>query len=216
MSSEEGPQDPPPSSTDESKRTFLKVALTVSAVLAAGGVAAIAKSITNPAPAGGGTSSGRTTFPRVKIANVGQLQVNQPVSFNYPLDNEPNFLVKLGAKADKGVGPDGDIVAYSQVCQHLGCIYGFQAKGSSPGCNPSYVADRPVGYCCCHGSVFDLTHQAQVIGGPSPRPQPMVILEVDSSGDIYAVGMTLPTIFGHSTGSSDVSSDLEGGNPVSQ
>jgi Rieske Fe-S protein len=71
-----------------------------------------------------------------------------------------------------------------------------------------------VGYCCCHGSVFDLTNAARVIGGPSPRPQPQVQLELDTTGAIYAVGMGAPTIFGHDTGSTDVTADLQGGNLV--
>ena len=153
-------------------------------------------------------------FPRVKVAQLNDLTVGLPIAFNYPLDNEPNILVKLGTKADGGVGPDEDVVAFSNICQHLGCIYGFQAPGSSPACNPAYKADRPVGYCCCHGSVFDLTNKANVIAGPSPRPQPQVLLEVDSSGNIFATGMGPPTIFGHNTGSNDVSGDLQGGIPV--
>jgi hypothetical protein len=63
--------------------------------------------------------------------------------------------------------------------------------------------------------VYDFTNAASVISGPSPRPQPQVKLEIDTSGDIYAVGMSPPTIFGHQTGSNDVSADLQGGNPVS-
>jgi len=148
------------------------------------------------------------------IATVDSLQVNTPVTFNYPLDNEPSLLVKVGRKAVGGVGPDGDIVAFSNVCQHLGCLYGFQAPGTSPPCNPSFVAKGPMGYCCCHGSQYDFLNGAAVIGGPAPRPVPSVILEVDSSGNIYAAGMNPPTIFGHNTGSSDVSADLSGGNLV--
>jgi Rieske Fe-S protein len=117
-------------------------------------------------------------------------------------------------KAVGGIGPNEDIVAFSSICQHLGCIYEFQTTGSSPACNSSYKADRPAGYCCCHGSVYDFTNAATVISGPSPRPQPQVKLEMDTSGDIYAVGMGPPTIFGHQTGSNDVSADLQGGNPV--
>ena len=41
--------------------------------------------------------------------------MNQPITFNYPLDDEPNIMVKLGQKAEGGVGPDGDIVAFSQI-----------------------------------------------------------------------------------------------------
>jgi len=200
----------------ESKRNFLKFAMTFSTLLAVGGIAAVLKSITNPGPSATGTTgpSGSRQFPRVKVAQLSDLTVGQPIAFNYPLDNEPNILVKLGMRADGGVGPDEDIVAFSNICQHLGCIYGFQAPGSSPACNPAYKADRPVGYCCCHGSVFDLANKANVIAGPSPRPQPQVLLEIDTSGNIFATGMGPPTIFGHNTGSNDVSGDLQGGIPV--
>ena len=198
----------------ETRRNFLKLIMTFSGLLVIGGVAAIAKSITNSAQ-GTNNPVGTKSFPRVKVAQLADLSINQPVVFAYPLDNEPNILVKLGQKADGGVGPDGDLVAFSGVCQHLGCIYAFQAPGTSPECNASYSAAGPEGYCCCHGSVFDFLHGATVLSGPSPRPQPQVLLEVDESGNVYATGMTPPTIFGHNTGSNDISSDLEGGNPVS-
>lgn len=200
----------------ESKRNFLKFAMAFSTLLAVGGIAAALKSITNPAPSAAGTTgpSGSRQFPRVQVAQLNALTIGQPIVFNYPLDNEPNILVKLGTKAEGGVGPDGDIVAFSSICQHLGCIFGYQAPGSSPACNPAYKADRPVGYCCCHGTVYDLVNKAAVVSGPSPRPQPQVLLEVDPSGNIFATGMGPPTIFGHDTGSNDVSGDLQGGNPV--
>lgn len=198
---------------DQDRRTFLKIGVAASVVLAAGGVAAIAKSITNPELASGGIAP-PTQFPRVKVANLSSLIVNDALNFYYPLDNEPNLLMKLGVRAEGGVGPEADIVAFSQVCQHLGCLYTFQAQGTHPPCNATYNADRPVGYCCCHGSVYDLGRGAQVISGPAPRPVPQVVLEVDSSGDIYAVGMTPPTIFGHNTGSTDITSDLQGGTLV--
>lgn len=205
----DNPVDKPP---NEKKRNFLKLAVTFSGFLLIGGVAAITKAITSPpSPA----RTGPATFPRVKIASLGDLKVNEPIVFNYPLDTEPNILVKLGQKAEGGVGPDGDVVAFSALCQHLGCIYSFQPTGGSPQCNSSFKADAPLGYCCCHGSVFDFLHRANVRSGPSPRPQPQVILELNNIGDIFAVGMTPPSIFGHNTGSNDVSSDLQGGNPVS-
>ena len=209
-------EDSPSDRKKESKRNFLKYAMAFSTLLAVGGIAAVLKSITNPAPSAAGTTgtSGVLQFPRVKVAQLSALTIGQPISFNYPLDNEPNILVKLGTKAEGGVGPDGDIVAFSSICQHLGCIYGYQAPGSSPNCNAAYKADRPVGYCCCHGTVYDLVNKASVISGPSPRPQPQVLLEVDTSGNIFATGMGPPTIFGHNTGSNDVSGDLQGGNPV--
>jgi arsenite oxidase small subunit len=197
----------------ESRRNFLKVAVTLSALMALGGIGAVAKSVTQGASIAG-TQSSSSTFPRFQITNISSLQANQPVYFNYPLDNEPNILVKLGQAAEGGVGPDKDIVAFSQLCQHFGCPYSFVPPTSSPSCNASYKAAGPIGYCCCHGSEYDFAKGAKVLGGPAPRPVPQVILEVDSSGNIYATGMNPPAIFGHNTGSSDVTNDLQGGNLV--
>lgn len=195
-----------PQETTKGRRDFLKTATVLSAFLVLGGVAAVIKSIF-PKVSPEASQSG---FPRVKVANLGDLQVNQPVTFNYPLGNEPNILVKLGQKSEGGIGPDGDIVAFSQICQHLGCIYAYQAPGASPQCDSSYKAPGPVGYCCCHGGIYDFLNRGKVVGGPPPRPLPQVILELDSTSyDIYAVGMTPPTIYGHHTGSDDVAYDLQ-------
>ena len=183
---------------DTSRRDFLKVAMTTSAILAFGGIGTVLKAISNPG------TTGSFVFPRIQVADK-TLRINQPVYFYYPLDNTPNFLVKLGQKTIGGAGPNQDIVAFSEICQHLGCNVAYQAQGSSGG---------PVGTCHCHGSVFDLLQSAKVIAGPSPRPLPRVLLEVDSSGNVFAKGMGPPTIFGHNTGSNDVSADLQGGNIV--
>ena len=226
------------------RRRFLKLSLALGMALAVGGIASVARSLFNPpTPEPGppppstqtvtktvtvgstGASSSTSTessssgapspFPRVLAANVSDLTGGQTVTFNYPLDNTPNLLAKLGQKADGGVGPDGDIVAFSQLCQHLGCVWGYVPTAGSPKCDSSYKAAGPIGYCCCHGTVYDLSNAAKVLEGPSPRPQPQVTLEYDSStGDIYATGMGPPTIFGHDTGSNDVLNDLQGGNVV--
>jgi len=198
---------------DQERRNFLKVAIVASAVLASGGVAAIGKALVNPSLASSGAP---TTFPKVKVGTLSSLVVGTPITFYYPLDTEPNILVKLGQSAENGVGPEGDVVAYSSFCQHLGCSYGYLPKGGSPSCNGSFSAVKPVGYCCCHGSVYDLTAGAEVISGPSPRPLPRVLLEVDSAGNIYATGMTPPSVYGHNTGSSDPADDLQGGNLVNE
>jgi len=189
-----------------------------SAVIAVGGVAAVAKPLLFPP-----TQAGPSGFPKVQVLDsnnnpvtVDSLQVNQVIYFYYPLDDEPNILVKLGVAAEGGIGPDGDIVAFSDICQHLGCNPGFVAAGQSPSANPSYVAPEPLLYCPCHGSKYNLLTSATVIQpSPAPRPVPQVILELDASGNIYAVGMGPPTIYDHGTpGSTDVSADLTGGNLV--
>jgi len=206
------PSNPP--SPVEAQSTTPTITKTLTKTVTAGGnQTASASSSASSSTATTSTSS--SPFPQLMIANVSDLVVSKPLSFNYPLQETPNILVKLGVKATGGVGPDGDIVAYSVVCQHLGCVVAFIPSGSGPGCNASYKAPGPEAYCCCHGSVYDLVNGAAVLGGPAPRPIPQVILSVDSSGDIYAVGMTPPTIFGHNTGSNDVLNDLKGGTPVS-
>jgi arsenite oxidase small subunit len=198
---------------DEGRRDFLRYAAVASGVLAVAGVAAVAESVTNAAEAT--ATAAATTFPKVLITNVSSLQVNVPVSFNYPLDDEPNLLIKVGQTAQGGVGPDSDIVAFSNICQHLGCTYSFLAPGATPLCNSTYQAAQPMGYCCCHGSQYNFLEEAKVIGGPAPHPVPMVVLEVDSSGDIYATGMNPPVVYGKGpSGSTDVTLDLTGGNLV--
>jgi len=144
-------------------------------------------------------------FPIVKVANLSQLTVNSPITFNYPLADEPNVLVKLGQKAQGGVGPDGDIVAFSMICQHLGCNPQYKAANPSTSQTPG-----PVAYCPCHGSIYDFVNGGKVLTGPAALPLPQVMLEVDSSGDIYAYAMGPPTIYGHNTGSNYVSADLQG------
>ena len=155
-------------------------------------------------------------WKKIKVANASSLQVNTPISFDYPLTSTPNILVKLGQKVPKGVGPDGDIVAFSTVCQHLGCIVHFDQAGRSGGEMPDYT-DLPVAYCPCHAGVYDLANDAKVLAGPPPNPLPVVVLENDdTTGDIYATGMDPPDIFGKGPpGSSDTDNDKLGGTLVS-
>ena len=108
--------------SNKSRRDFLKSALAFSVVLVVAGIAAVTRSLWDPptqlAPETSGGSTPPSSFPRVKVANTSDLKVNQPITFNYPLDSEPNIIVRLGKKAQNGVGPDGDIVAFSEICQH--------------------------------------------------------------------------------------------------
>lgn len=204
---------------DGSKRNFLKLVLTLGGLATLGSVASMFRILSFvPSPNAGSTTP--LVWPVVLIANLSDLQPGKPVPFNYPLEETPNILVKLGQPAKGGVGPDNDIVAFSEICQHLGCVYAFVGSGSSPDCNSSYRASGPVGYCCCHGSIYDLANGAKVVGGPAPRPVPQVILSFDAStGNIYATGMTAPTIFGHgppgtSNPASVLQDDLTGGTVV--
>lgn len=199
----------------QGRRNFLKAIVALGAV---GTIVGIGGFLTEyltfiPKPAG------EVAWPTVKVANMKDLQNLKPINFNFPLTNEPNILVKLGVKAEKGIGPEEDIVAFSLICQHLGCIYAFHPEGDSPPCRPSYKMPVPGGYCCCHGSHYDFLKEGAVIGGPAPRPVPMVQLQLDqATGDIYAVSMGPPSVFGHNTGAENPSAvlaaDMTGGNEV--
>ncbi len=214
------PRVPAPVQTgpgDMARRSFLKLAAAAGGAVTVAAVAATIKAAVFVPEA-----ATVSEWPKVVVTNIKNLTNAVPTRFNYPLTNTPNILVKLGEAAENGVGPDSDIVAFSSVCQHLGCIYGFVPMGGSPVCNPAYRAAAPLGYCCCHGSQFDFQQGAKVLGGPAARPVPQVKLEFDSaSGDISAVAMGAPTIFGHGPpGTSDpalvMQYDLQGGEVVTQ
>jgi arsenite oxidase small subunit len=185
------PVQPKPASIE--RRQFLKLAA------AAGGAVTIAALLSSlkagtfvPPP------TAVAAWPIVTVTNISNLTNLVPLVFYYPLTNTPNYLVKLGQAATGGIGPNNDIVAFSAICQHLGCIYDFISPGASPPCNSSFKAKIPQGYCCCHGSQYNFLENAKVIGGPAPRGVPMVMLKYDSkTGDISAVGMNPPTIYGY-------------------
>ena len=175
------------------RRKTLKVIVGVVVVAIAGAIVGILKMFPTgqeSAPTTSTTSavaSGTVplVWPRLVVTNVKSLQVGQALSFNYPLQTTSNMIVKIGVKADNGVGPDGDIVAFSRICQHQGCLL-------------SYLAGTIMyGYCDCHGSQYDFIHNAKVATGPATLPVPRVLLEYDSAtGDIYVVGMGPPIIYG--------------------
>jgi arsenite oxidase small subunit len=155
------------------------------------------------------TTASAPAWPKLKAINAKSLEVLKPLKFNYPLDTTSNILVKLGVKAENGVGPDADIVAFSSICQHYGCAIGSLQNASQ-------------GYCSCHGSTYDFIHGGSIITGPTTQPVPQVLLEYDgATGDIYVVGMGPPVIYGHGPlGTSDTSEvlkyDLQGGQIVTE
>jgi arsenite oxidase small subunit len=203
-----------------SKRNFLKLILTLGGVATLGTFASVFRILEFVPTPGLGNPTVALAWPEVKLANISTLDPSKPLRFNYPLVDTPCVLVKCGQKADNGVGPDSDVVAFNDICQHLGCFYAVLPVGASPPCNSGYQAAAPQGYCCCHGGEYDFLHGGSVIGGPPPRPVPQVTLRYDAStGDIYAVGMGAPTIFGHGPpGTSDPAQvlrhDLIGGQVV--
>ncbi len=128
------------------------------------------------------------------------------IVFNYPLQDEPNILLKLkGVTIPGGAGPNGNIIALSGICQHLGCtvpLLMYFPHGHIPfeaeliGYNSSNWPEYGLLYCKCHGSQYNPLQGVHNLynSGPAPSPAnhslPMVSLYVDPDDDfIYAMGM---------------------------
>ena len=125
-----------------------------------------------------------TAYPRLRIASVSELQVGDVVDFEYPTEGSEASLVRLGRTAAGGIGPDGDVVAFSTDCTHMGCpLRGFY--------RPEHGIFGP---CACHFTTFDLAHRGMVVIGQATENLPQILLDVDGD-DIVAVG-TLGIIYG--------------------
>src|SRR5580658_2263205 len=84
----------------------------------------------------------------------------------------PGFIVKI---------PNGDIVAYSRICPHLGCIFNFVKDPEECKKGYNFLPAGPVFACPCHLSVYDIAQGGKVVSGPAPRPPRS--FEVKRDGD---------------------------------
>lgn len=149
------------------RRHFLKGGATAAAAAVATGAVTAAAQAT-PALA-------RVTYPRAKIGNIRELKVDQPVDISYPDKDSPGILLKLGRRVEAGVGPDGDIVAFSTLCPHKGFPLAY------------VPADKTLN-CPGHYSRFDCDKGGQEIFGHATQNLPQFRLRVDTAGDIHAEG----------------------------
>jgi len=70
----------------------------------------------------------RVDYPANRLANIADLVVNEPMDISYPDADSPGVLLKLGQAVEGGVGPDGDIVAFSVLCPHKGWLMSYSAE----------------------------------------------------------------------------------------
>ena len=111
---------------DVGRRQFLRG----SAATAAGAaVAAVSSAHVRAAPA-----NAQLDYPSNRLANVADLTVSEPLDIEYPDAESPGVLLKLGKPVDGGVGPDGDIVAYSVLCPHKGWVLSYDSADKSFNC----------------------------------------------------------------------------------
>lgn len=143
----------------------------------------------------GNPDSQALMYPHQRVASLSGLRNGEPVFFDYPLVGQSNMLVKVGSTAEAGIGPDADIVAFSNLCTHMGCPI------------DKYQADHAVlGPCPCHFTTFDFAHDAQVTLGQATQQLPRVLLTTEGD-DVFAVGV-LRLVYGYNN-------SLVGGEPVS-
>lgn len=152
---------------DVGRRQFLR-----GGVLSAAGAAAA--TFVAPAPAKA-QSLARVAYPSNRLANLSDLKVNEPVDITYPDAGSPGVLLKLGSAVEGGVGPDGDIVAFSVMCPHKGWLMSYNA------------GDKTLN-CPGHHSRFDCESGGQQIWGHATQNLPQFELRMDDKGDIYAEG----------------------------
>jgi Rieske Fe-S protein len=200
---------------DETKRNVIKL-LAVAGMVGAGTGGLVAGSLQYAQPPMVGISS----FPKVSLQDLDgtpltaskvtaeyNCTTNDVLTFAYPLRNEPNFLLNLApapggsggaTNVVGGVGPQKSIVAFSAICQHLGCpapAISYYPPGTCPqtfGALDFYI------HCSCHGSTYDVTNGAANLTGPAVLPLPQVTLAWDQTDDsISAVSVTGPPVNGH-------------------
>lgn len=114
-------------------------------------------------------------YPRQAIAKAEGLKTGVPVSFTYPDPDSPCLLIKLGERVPGGVGPEGDIVAYSALCAHKGCPLAFDPEAATL-------------KCPCHFSIFDPAKEGQQVCGQATQNLPRIVLEY-AQGDLIAVAV---------------------------
>lgn len=150
--------------------------------LAVGGVAALVGRMVTKAPptvAAGGTGAGSSggtggtggagttpsTTPKgstgKKVLTTSEIPVGGGKLFNDPYNGEPCWALQP---------KEGDFMAFSAVCTHLGCTV-------------NYVPSVDEFQCPCHGSVYSAS-TGNVLGGPAPSPLPKIPLS-ESGGSLY-------------------------------
>ena len=104
-------------------------------------------------------------YPPVKIDGAEQVMPGSYLYFDYPKAKNPAVLVRT---------MDGQYLAYSRKCAHLGCSVEFDSTNRCL-------------RCPCHRGVYD-SRNGYVMYGPPPRPLDQIILQMRAGGEVWAVG----------------------------
>lgn len=167
-----------------SRRHFLLTGGVTVTMVALGGLSSL---VSGEARAEAGAQYAlKATYPRRRIGTLSSLKTGKPIDFSYPYQNISNILVKLGVPAGGGVGPQQDVVAFTQQCTHMG----------GPLQGTFKATHQIMGPCPLHLTTFDLTRHGMVVAGHGTESLPQIVLETQGD-DIYAVGV-MGLIYGYS------------------
>ncbi len=178
------------------RREFLFLGAAVGATAAVGVVVPISITARDTVGvAGEGSSPGALVgvFRPERIASLADLEVGVPVTFDYPAPGQTNYLVKLAGPTATGQGPDEDLVAFSRICTHMGCLI-----------DDYNAATATLGPCPCHFTTFDFAKDGGVILGQATQNLPRILLDVEDD-DISATGV-MRLIYGYNNTLLDVAS----------
>ncbi len=135
------------------RRTFLRRVSGVGAALAAAvlGIPAI-RAFASP----GFRKPGKEDW--VKVADdVSTLDIGTPIKLDFVEATSDAWIESRSLRSVWVFTEDGQkFIAYSGVCTHLGCGYGFDTT-------------KKIFHCPCHHGLFEVK-TGKVIGGPPPRP----------------------------------------------
>ena len=137
------------------------------ALISSAGVVLMTKGLAAQAEA---SDQNLVVYPPQKIEGAERMMPGSSLYFAYPNREDPAVLVR---------GNDGEFVAFSRKCAHLGCTVEF---------DPS----RRCLACPCHRGTYDV-RTGYVVYGPPPRPLDQIVLQVQAGGEVWAVGKTIGT-----------------------
>ena len=109
-------------------------------------------------------------YPPMKIKGAERVTPGSFLYFNYPGRNDQAVLVR---------NAEGEYIAFSRKCVHLGCSIDFDAL-------------RRCLACPCHRGAYD-PRTGYVVHGPPRRPLDQILLQVRAGGEVWAVGRTVGT-----------------------
>ena len=126
----------------------------------------------------GATAARLASFPRARVGALSDFNVGEPAFFDFPFEGLSNIIVRTGDKTLAGIGPDADLVAYSNQCTHMGCpITDYQAD------------EHVLGPCPCHFTSFDLGRDGVPAFGQATQNLARILLEIDDQDEVYATGV---------------------------